>query len=102
MSQGSAIYPFFHLVNHLQKVLPILILQHGLGDFAHAFLGDPAIAVESTEGVNEYHGEEHEDGEDEEGNLAPFFQFATEDNGVETALLEACSTVLVVMMVFGH
>ena len=52
----------------------------------------------STEGVDEYHGEEHEEGEDEEGDLAPFFQFASEDNGVETALLEACSIVLVVMM----
>ena len=56
----------------------------------------------STEGVDEYHGEEHEEGEDEEGDLAPFFQFASEDNGVETALLEACSIVPMVMMVFGH
>lgn len=58
----------------------------------------------STEGVDEYHGEEHEEGEDEEGDLAPFLQFATEDNGIETALLEACRIVLVVMMVvvFGH
>lgn len=60
--------------------------------------------AESTEGVDEYHGEEHEDGEDEEGDLAPSLQFATEDDGVEAALLEACSTVLMVMMVvvFRH
>ena len=58
----------------------------------------------STEGVDEYHGEEHEEGEDEEGDLAPFFQFASEDNGVETALLEAgCAVSMMMMMVvFGH
>lgn len=57
-----------------------------------------------TEGVDEYHGEEHEDGDSEEGYLAPLLQFAPEDNGVETALLEACRIVLMVMMmvVFGH
>ena len=61
-------------------------------------------AKRSTEGVDEYHGEEHEEGDSEEGDLAPFFQFASEDNGVETALLEARSIVPMVMMmvVFGH
>ena len=52
-----------------------------------------------TEEVDVDDGEDHEDGHDEKGNLAVFLETATEDDGVETALLETRSTVLAVMMV---
>ena len=53
-------------------------------------------------GVDEDDGEDHEESEDHEGDLAPFFQFAAEDDGVETALLEQRGAVLAMMMMFIH
>ena len=62
--------------------------------------------MESTKGVDEEDGEDHDDGEGEEGDFAPLLHLATEDDRVETALLESGSTVFVVlmmmMMLFGH
>ena len=59
----------------------------------------------SCEFVDVDGGKDHEEGDDEEGNLEPLLEFATEDNGVETALLETGGTILVVTMVVmmvGH
>ena len=56
-------------------------------------------ARQLSEGVDVEGGEDHEEGKDHDDNLAPFLEFATEDNGVETALLENGSAVLMMMMV---
>ena len=51
------------------------------------------------EGVDVDDGEDHEEGEDGEGELEVFLKFATEDNGVEGALLETGGAVFVVVVV---
>ena len=62
----------------------------------------------SAEEVDEDDGKNHEDGDDEEENLAPLLSLALEDDGIETALLEERGTVLVmvvvvmVMLLFRH
>ena len=50
-------------------------------------------------GIDEDDGEDHEEGEDHESDLEPLLEFAAEDDGVETALLEQRGAVLVVMVV---
>ena len=49
-------------------------------------------------GVDEDDGEDHEEGEDHESDLEPLLEFAAEDDGVETALLEQRGAVLAMMM----
>ena len=62
----------------------------------------------SAEEVDEDDGKNHEDGDDEEEDLAPLLSLALEDDGIETALLEERGTVLVmvvvvmVMLLFRH
>ena len=58
-------------------------------------------------GVNKANGEEHEDGDDEEEDLAPLLSLALEDDGIETALFEERGAVFVmvvvmVMLLFRH
>ena len=53
----------------------------------------------SPEEIDEDDGKDHEDGDDEEEDLAPLLSLALEDNGIETALLEERGAVLVVMVV---
>ena len=59
-----------------------------------------------AEEIDVGHGKDHEEGDDEEDYLAPLLELATEDDGVETALLEARGTILtvmvVMMMMIGH
>ena len=38
----------FVFIDDLQQVLPILVLEHGLGQLAHLLLGDPAVAVSNA------------------------------------------------------
>lgn len=52
-----------------------------------------------SEGVDVDDGEDHEDGDDGEGELEVFLKFATEDDGVEGALLEPGGAVFVVVVV---
>ena len=53
-----------------------------------------------SEGVDVDDGEDHEDGDDGEGYLEVALKLATEDDGVEGALLEAGGSVtMVVVMV---
>ena len=49
-------------------------------------------------GVDEDDGKDHEDSEDHESDLEPLLEFAAEDDGVETALLEQRGAVLAMMM----
>ena len=49
--------------------------------------------------VDKGYGKDHQDGDDEEDNLAPFLHFAAKDDGIEAALLEACSAILMMMVV---
>ena len=51
-----------------------------------------------TEEVGGEDEEDHEEGEDEEGDLQPLVHFATEGDGVETLALEAGGVVFVVVM----
>lgn len=51
------------------------------------------------EEIDKDDGKDHEDGDDEEEDLAPLLSLALEDNGIETALFEERGTVLVVMVV---
>lgn len=44
-------------------------------------------------------GEDHEEGEDHDSNLEPLLEFATENDGVEAALLETGGIILMVMVV---
>lgn len=55
----------------------------------------------SAEEVDEDDGKNHEDGDDEEEDLAPFLSLALEDDGIETALLEERGAVLVMVVVVG-
>ena len=34
--------------NELEKILPILIFEHGLGELAHALFGDPSLAISNA------------------------------------------------------
>ena len=52
-----------------------------------------------SEGVDVDDGEDHEDGDDGEGYLEVALKLATEDDGVEGALLEAGGAVFVVVVV---
>ena len=52
-----------------------------------------------SKGVDVDDGEDHEEGEDGEGELEVFLKLATEDNGVEGALLETGGAVFVVVVV---
>ena len=58
-----------------------------------------AFGAISPEEVDVYDGKDHEDGDDEEEDLAPLLSLALEDNGIETALLKERGAVLVMMMV---
>ena len=53
----------------------------------------------SAEEVDEDDGKNHEDGDDEEENLAPLLSLALEDDGIETALFEERGAVLVMVVV---
>ena len=57
------------------------------------------IKIKLSKGVNVEGGEDHEEGKNHDDNLAPFLEFATQDNGVEAALLENGSAVLMMMTV---
>jgi len=67
-----------------------------------------AFGAISPEEVDEANGKNHEDGDDEEEDLAPLLSLALEDDGIETALLEERGAVLVmvvvvmVMLLFRH
>ena len=52
-----------------------------------------------SEGVDVDDGEDHEDGDDGEGYLEVALKLATEDDGVEGALLEAGGPVTMVVVV---
>ena len=69
------------------------------------FTDDININCHLAESVDVDGGEDHEEGEDHDDDLEPLLEFATEDDGVEAALLEAGGTILTVVMVvvmFGH
>ena len=44
-AEGFGVDGFFHLVNDLQKILAILVLEHGLGEFAHTGFGYPSLTI---------------------------------------------------------
>ena len=65
----------------------------------------PGPSDRLAEGVDVEGGEDHEEGEGHDDDLEPLLEFATEDNGVEAALLENGSAVLmmmVMMLMFRH
>lgn len=45
MLQRTAVNVLFHFINHLQQVLAILILKHGLCNLSHTIFRNPAIAI---------------------------------------------------------
>lgn len=58
-----------------------------------------------SDGVDVDDGGDHDEGNDAEEELQAFFESATEDEGIETALLETGGGVfmmMVVMMMIGH
>ena len=62
----------------------------------------PGPSDRLAEGVDVESGEDHEEGEDHDDDLEPLLEFATEDNGVETALLENGSAVFMVVVMLFH
>ena len=64
----------------------------GNGDRSHT---ESHLLAEEIGGSDE---EDHQDGEDEEGDLQPFVDLATEGDGIETLTLEAGSVVVMMMM----
>ena len=52
-----------------------------------------------SDGVDVDDGGDHDEGNDAEEELQAFFESATEDEGIETALLEERGAVLVMMVV---
>ena len=58
----------------------------------------PGPSDRLAEGVDVESGEDHEEGEGHDDDLEPLLEFATEDDGVEAALLENGSAVLMMMV----
>ena len=50
---------------------------------------DEHKGVTSSEEIDVDDGGEHEEGDDDEGDLEPLLELASEDDGIEAALLEA-------------
>ena len=41
---SQILFPF-HIVNHLEQILPILVLEHRLCQLAHPLFGNPSLSV---------------------------------------------------------